>query len=61
MHKHTTHCTLCRLPIRPGEPAVTAAALDVADGRVVIGPARRHHARDGCRIARAAAALGAAA
>ncbi len=58
---YATPCTLCRLPIRPGEPAATAAALDVADGRMVIGPARRHHVRDGCRTARTATALGAAA
>ena len=56
-----TACTLCRQPIRPGEPAATAAALDVADGRVVIGPARRYHVMDGCRAARSARARSAAA
>ena len=56
-----TSCTLCHHPIRPGEPAATAAALDVAGGRVVIGPARRYHVMDGCRAARSAGARSAAA
>ena len=59
MHKETdmnaTTCTLCTMPIRPGEPAATAAALDVADGRLVLGPRRRYHVRDGCGAARTAA------
>ena len=57
----STSCYLCRMPISRGEPAATAAALDVADGRVVIGPARRYHVMDGCRAARSAGARSAAA
>ena len=41
-------CARCGQPIRPGEPAMQTAAVDVIDGRVVSSPVRCYHLRGGC-------------
>ena len=36
-------CARCGLPIRPGEPAMHTASVDIIDGRVVASPPRSYH------------------
>ena len=47
-------CTLCNLPVRPGEPARHASPIDVRDGRIVALPGRSYHAGGACLDARRA-------
>ena len=41
-------CTRCGQPIRPGEPAMQTASVDVFDGRMVASPTRSYHLKGGC-------------
>ena len=45
-------CTRCGLPIRPGEPVMRTASVDLApDGRAVSSPVTAEHLGDGCERA----------
>ena len=44
-------CTLCNLPIRPGESAAQTTPIDLRDGRIVTLPARSYHTEGACRDA----------
>ena len=44
-------CARCGQPIRPGEPAMQFAAVDIIDGRVVASPTRSYHLKGGCPAA----------
>ena len=44
-------CTLCNLPIRPGQPASHTAPIDIRDGRIVTLPGRSYHTGGACRDA----------
>jgi hypothetical protein len=49
-------CTRCGRPIRPGEPVMQSASVDLApDGRAVASPVTTTHLRDGCERNRRAA------
>lgn len=41
-------CAWCRHPIRPGEPAVHTASVDIIDGMAVASPTRAYHLEGGC-------------
>ena len=41
-------CDWCRHPIRPGEPAVHTASVDIIDGMTVASPTRAYHLEGGC-------------
>jgi hypothetical protein len=50
-------CTRCGLPIRPGEPVMRTASVDLAgDGRAVSSTVTAEHLMDGCERARRHAA-----
>ena len=44
-------CTLCNLPIGPGQTAAHTAPIDVRDGRIVTLPVRSYHTGGACRDA----------
>ena len=54
---NTRACTLCNLPVRPGEPVRHASPIDVRDGRIVALPARSYHTGGACLDARRAYGL----
>ena len=41
-------CARCGQTIRPGEPAMQTASVDIIDGRVVSSPVRSYHLKGGC-------------
>ncbi len=41
-------CARCGQTIRPGEPAMQTASVDIIDRRVVASPVRSYHLKDGC-------------
>ena len=41
-------CAWCRHPIRPGEPAVHTASVDIIDGMTAASPTRSYHLEGGC-------------
>ena len=41
-------CARCGQPIRPGEPAMQTATVDIIDGRVMASPVRSYHLKGGC-------------
>ena len=41
-------CARCGQAIRPGEPAMQTASVDIIDGRVVSSPVRSYHLKGGC-------------
>ena len=41
-------CARCGQTIRPGEPAMQTASVDIIDGRVVASPVRSYHPKGGC-------------
>ena len=41
-------CVRCGQPIRPGEPAMQTASVDIIGGRAVASPARFYHLRGRC-------------
>ncbi len=41
-------CAQCGQPIRPGEPAMQTATVDIIDGRVMASPVRSYHLKGGC-------------
>ena len=41
-------CARCGQTIRPGEPAMQTASVDIIDGRVVASPVRSYHLKGGC-------------
>ena len=45
------NCTLCNLPIGPGQPAARTNPIDIQDGRIVTLPARSYHTNGACRDA----------
>ena len=46
-------CVRCGHPIRPGEPVMRTASVDLdPDGRAVSSPVTAEHLRDGCERAR---------
>ena len=50
-------CVRCGRPIRPGEPVMRTASVDLApDGRAVSSPVTAIHLKDGCERARRDAA-----
>ncbi len=42
-------CVRCGRPVRPGEPVMWSAAVDLVGGRAVASPVRTVHLADGCR------------
>ena len=44
-------CCRCGHPIRPGEPAMQTASVDIIDGRAASSPVRSYHIGDGCEAA----------
>ena len=50
-------CVRCGHPIRPGEPVMRTASVDLAPGgRAVSSPVTAEHLKDGCERARRDAA-----
>ena len=41
-------CARCGHPIRPGEPAMQTATVDIIDGRVVASAPRSYHLKGCC-------------
>ena len=41
-------CAECGQPVRPREPAMQTASVDIIDGRAVASPARSYHIEGGC-------------
>ena len=41
-------CARCGQAIRPGEPAMKTASVDIIDGRVVSSPVKSYHLKGGC-------------
>lgn len=41
-------CARCGQAIRPDEPAMQTASVDIIDGRVVNSPVRSYHLKGGC-------------
>ena len=41
-------CSRCGQPIRPGEPAMQTASVDIIDGRAVSSPVRSYHLAGRC-------------
>ena len=41
-------CARCGQPIRPSEPAMQTASVDIIDGRVVTSPVRSYHLKGLC-------------
>ena len=42
------HCTKCKQPIGPGEPAMQTASVDIIDGRVVSSTVKSYHLKGDC-------------
>ncbi len=51
---NANNCTLCNMPVRPGEPAAHTAPIDIRDGRIVTLQTRSYHTGWACRDAKAA-------
>ena len=43
-------CARCGQTIRPGEPAMQTASVDIIDGRVASSPVRSYHLKGGCPV-----------
>ena len=41
-------CARCGQTIRPGQPVVQTASVDIIGGRVVASPPRSYHLKDDC-------------
>ena len=41
-------CARCGQTIRPGEPVMQTASVDIIEGRVVASPVRSYHLKGGC-------------
>ena len=48
---NSSTCTLCNLPIGPGQPAARTTPIDLRDGRIVTLPGRSYHTGGACRDA----------
>ena len=43
-------CARCGQPIRPGQPVMQTASVDIIGGRVVASPPRSYHLKDDCPV-----------